>query len=85
MNTSLTGRLMSTRAGTIGVGAGAAVIAAVILLVYLNGQELGRPNMAEGVTIGYRTYALGVSEDVQDEIDVPASRPCSRAVRMPAE
>jgi Flp pilus assembly protein CpaB len=30
---------MSTRAGTIGVGAGAAVIAAVILLVYLNGYR----------------------------------------------
>jgi Flp pilus assembly protein CpaB len=39
VNTSLTGRLMSTRAGTIGVGAGAAVIAAVILLVYLNGYR----------------------------------------------
>lgn len=39
MNTSLTARLMSTRAGTIGVGAAAAAIAAVILLVYLNGYR----------------------------------------------
>jgi Flp pilus assembly protein CpaB len=39
VNTSLTARLMSTRAGTIGVGAAAAAIAAVILLVYLNGYR----------------------------------------------
>lgn len=39
MNNSLTARLMSTRAGTIGVGAAAAAIAAVILLVYLNGYR----------------------------------------------